>query len=109
MSNLLEHSFCLKNLMKHLFFSKSVWDENELFFEADLLLGLDSFIKKDYKNSEKYFERLNKISRYNLFFDDFIGNVLISWSQASQGNKEESFKFLEKIPKPYRQLYKNTK
>ena len=87
-------------------FSKSVWDKNELFFEADLLLGLDSFKKKDYKNSEKYFERLNKISRYNLFFDDFIGNVLISWSQASQGNREDSFRILEKIPKPYRHFTK---
>ena len=75
-------------------FSKSVWDENELFFEADLLLGLDSFKKKDYKNSEKYFERLNKISRYNIFFDDLIGNILISWSQASQGNREDSFRTL---------------
>ena len=48
-------------------FSKSVWTDNELFFEADLLLGLDYFIKKDYTNAEKHFERLNKISRYNLF------------------------------------------
>ncbi len=87
-------------------FSKSVWDENELFFEADLLLGLDSFKKKDYKNSEKYFKRLNKISRYNVFFDELIGNVLISWSQASQGNRKESFKVLEKIPKPYRHFIK---
>ena len=87
-------------------FSKSVWDENELFFEADLLLGLDSFKKKDYKNSEKYFQRLNKISRYNFFFDELIGNVLISWSQASQGNRKESFKVLEKIPKPYRHFTK---
>ena len=87
-------------------FSKSIWDENEFFFEADLLLGLDSFKKKDYKNSEKYFERLNKTSRYNFFFDDLIGNVLISWSQASQGNREGSFKILEKIPKPYRHFTK---
>ena len=87
-------------------FSKSVWDENELFFEADLLLGLDSFKKKDYKNSEKYFKRLNKISRYNVFFDELIGNVLISWSQASQGNREDSFRILEKIPKPYRHFTK---
>ena len=46
-------------------FSKSIWDENELFFEADLLLGLDSFMKRDYIKAEKYFERLNEISRYN--------------------------------------------
>ena len=87
-------------------FSKNVWTEDEFFFEADLLLGLDSFIKKDYANAEKYFERLNKISRYNFLFEDFIGNVLIAWSKASQDNKEDSFKFLEKIPETYRHLKK---
>lgn len=87
-------------------FSKNVWTDDEYFFEADLLLGLDYFIKKDYINAEKHFERLNKISRYNLFWDDFIGNILIAWSKASQGNKKDSFKFLEKIPKPYSHLKK---
>ena len=58
---------------------------------------LDSFLKKDYMNAEKYFERLNRISRYNLFFDNFVGNVLIAWSRAAQSNKVESFKFLKKI------------
>ena len=27
-------------------FSKKIWTQNELFYEVDLLLGLDSFIKK---------------------------------------------------------------
>ena len=85
-------------------FSKSVWDEDELFFEADLLLGLNFFIKEDYISAEKYFERLNKISRYNLVFDNFIGNVLIAWIRASQGNKEDSFKLIEKIPNSYNHL-----
>jgi len=85
-------------------FSKSVWKEDELFFETDLLLGLNSFIKEDYISAEKYFKRLNKISQYNLVFDNFIGNVLIAWVRASQGNKEESFKFLEKIPNSYHHL-----
>ena len=87
-------------------FSKSVWIEDELLFEADLLLGLDYFLKKDYANAEKHFERLNKISRYNLFFKDFIGNVLIAWSKASQGNQKDSFEFLQKIPKSYHHLKK---
>ena len=87
-------------------FSQSVWTDDEYFFEADLLLGLDYFIKKDYINAEKHFERLNVISRYNLFFDDVIGNVLIAWIKASQENKKDSFKFLEKIPKPYHHLKK---
>ena len=87
-------------------FSKSVWTEDEFLFEADLLLGLDYFLKEDYTNAERHFERLNKISRYNLFFKDFIGNVLIAWSKASQGNQKDSFKFLKKIPKPYHHLKK---
>ena len=87
-------------------FSKNIWDENQLFFEADLLLGLEAFIREDYKSAEKYFWRLNKLSRSNLFFDNFIGNILISWSKASQGEKENSFKILEKIPKPYHNLRK---
>ena len=87
-------------------FSRDIWIENEFFFEADLLLGLDSFLNKDYKSAEKYFERLNAISRYNIFFDDFIGNVLIAWSKASQNKKEDSFLFLEKIPSRYQHLTK---
>jgi Tfp pilus assembly protein PilF len=79
-------------------FSKSVWANDEFIFETDLLLGLEYFIKKDYINAEKHFERLNKFSQYNLSFNDFIGNVLIAWSKASQGNKENSFKFIEKTP-----------
>ena len=85
-------------------FSKSAWNEKELVFEADLLLGIDFFLKKDYVNAEKYFERLNKISRYNFFFKDFIGNILISWSRLAQGNQKDSLAFLDKIPEPYQDI-----
>ena len=85
-------------------FAKDVWKEEELFFEADLLLGLNYFINKDYINAEKHFKRLNKLSRYNLIFDNFVGNILISWIRAVEGNKKESFKIVEKIPKPYYHL-----
>ena len=87
-------------------FSEKVWKENELFFETDLLLGINSFIEKDYKSAEKYFERLNKISRQNLFFDDFFGNILIAWVKASQGKEKESFEYLEKIPGQYNHIQK---
>ena len=96
----------LEKFDKAVAFSKSVWDENELFFEADLLLGLDSFLRKDFKDSEKYFERLNKATRYNFLFNDFVGNVLMAWNKASQGEKDKSFKYLKKIPKRYRHLEK---
>ena len=87
-------------------FSKDVWLEDEYFFETDLLLGLEFFIKKDYLNAEKHFERLNKISRYNLLFEDFLGNILIAWIKASENNKEDSFKFLDKVPERYHNLKK---
>ena len=87
-------------------FSKTIWSEEEFFFETDLLLGLNSFIQKDYTNAEKYFKRLNKLSRHNLVFDNFIGNILIAWIRAEQGNKKSSFEILKKIPGPYHHLTK---
>ena len=87
-------------------FSKSLSNNQQSFYESDLLIGLEYFLKNDYNKAEIFFERLNKISRYNLFFSDFIGNSLISWSKASQNNKQDSFKFIEKIPKPYQHLKK---
>ena len=99
------HSLILLEKFDQAFaFSKSIWNENEYFFEVDLLLGLDSFIKKDYLEAEKYFKRLNKISKYNLIFDDFFGNILISWIKALENNKEDSFKFFDKIPKHFNNL-----
>ena len=85
-------------------FSKRVWKKNIFFFEADLLLGINFFINKDYNNAEKHFLRLNKISRSNLIFDEFVGNVLIAWSKAEQGKEEASFNSLNKIPKSYKNL-----
>jgi len=96
----------LKKFDQGFSFSKNVWVKDDLIFEIDLLLGLNYFLNKDYSNAEKHFERLNKLSQHNLFFDDFIGNTLISWSKAAQGNKEESFRFLEKIPITYRNITK---
>ena len=88
-------------------FSKEIWNEDEIFFEADLLIGLDYFIKEDYTNAEKYFERLNKISINNPFFSDFIGNILLSWNKASQKDKISSFKYIERIPQPFHRLKKS--
>ena len=38
-------------------FSKKVWKKEELFFEADLLLGLNFLIKEDYEMAAKHFKR----------------------------------------------------
>ena len=68
-------------------FSKEIWIEDEYFFEADLLLGLESLTKKDYPLAKKYFERLNVISRHYIFLKDFFGNILLAWNEASNNNK----------------------
>ena len=85
-------------------FSKKVWSEDENFFEADLLLGIEYFLKKDYLKAEKHFERLNEFTRYNIFFDDFFGNTLIAWVKASQNDKKNSFRIFNKIPDRYSHL-----
>ena len=85
-------------------FSKEIWKEEEFFFEADLLLGINSFLKKDYRKAKKYFKRLNITSEHNYLFEDFFGNILISWVNASENNLEESFKFFDKIPQRYSRL-----
>ena len=71
-------------------FSKKSWTEDELFFESDLLLGINSFISEDYENAKKYFKRLNNFSRHNLPFSQFINNILLSWVEAAQNNKQNS-------------------
>ena len=87
-------------------FSKNIWKSEELFFEADLLLGLDYFLKKDYLNAELHFKRLNEISIYNIYFSNFVGNVMMSWNAASQNDEKKSFEYLKKIPKAYRHITK---
>ena len=91
----------LKKFEEAFSFSKSVWNEGEFFFEADIILGLNYFINEDYSKAEKYFKRLNIISEYNFIFQNLIGNVLIAWSKASSNNKEDSFKYIAKIPNRY--------
>ena len=87
-------------------FSKEIWPEDEFFFEANLLLGIDSFKNKDYKKAEKYFKRLHQISSHNILFDDFLANILLSWVQAAENKKNESFEILDKIPFRYNNLKK---
>ena len=68
-------------------FSKRVWKKDNFYFEADLLIGLDYFIKEDYVSAEKYFFRLNKISKYNLIFDDFLEIFLFHGLKPSKVTK----------------------
>mgnify|MGYP006133011163 CR=1 FL=1 len=47
-------------------FSKNIWSEQEFLFEADLILGINYFVKNDFDNAKKHFLRLNQISKYNV-------------------------------------------
>ena len=85
-------------------FSKSIWSEEELLFEADLILGINYFNKNDFENAKKHFLRLNQISKYNLFFDKFFGNILMSLVEATQGNKADSFEYLNNTPNYYNNI-----
>ena len=90
-------------------FSKEIWKEEELFFEVDLLLGLESFLDKDYANAKKYFERLNNLNiepEYNDIFRSFLGNFLIASVKAAENNKEDSLKYFNKIPTRYKNIKK---
>ena len=103
-SNFIKALVLLEKFDQAFNFAKKLEKENELFFEANLLLGIESLIKKDYFNSKKYFQRLNNFSRYNLYFEDYLGNALVSWVKAAQKNKKESFNFYNKIPDRYDSL-----
>ena len=87
-------------------FSKNIWSEDEFIFEADMLLGINSLINKDYSNSEKYFSRLKKASQNNFFYEDFLSNILIAWINASKNKEKESFNLLNEIPDRYENLKK---
>ena len=87
-------------------FAKNVWKEDEFFFEADLLLGLDYFLKKDYQKADKYFKRLNKISQSNFFWRNFFGNILMTWNQVSLNDKEQSLQLIQNIPEQFYYLKK---
>ena len=96
----------LNKLEEAFSFSKEIWDEEILYFDADLLIGLKYFIEEDFSKAEKHFSRLNSFTRYNIFLGDFLGNVLISWVKASQHDREGAFVHYEKIPDRYRKLKK---
>ena len=96
----------LKKFNQALIFSKDLQKKDNSFFEADLLLGLDSFLNEDYKKSQKYFERLNRPSKHNVAYKNLLENILLSWSYAAQNNKEKSSHYYNKINNQYYPLKK---
>jgi len=96
------HTLVLLKKFKQAFvFSKSLQKKDNSFFEADLLLGLDSFLKEDYNKAQKYFERLNNPSEHNTTYENLLENVLLSWTYAAQNNKEKSSYYYNKINNQY--------
>jgi len=87
-------------------FAKNIWKEDVFFFEADLLLGIQAFVNEDYINAEKHFNRISKISEYDLLLEDLLGKILIVWTKASQNKKEDSFQSINNIPEHFGNLKK---
>ena len=84
------HSLVLLNRFEQAIdFSQEINRNNNSFFEADLLLGINSFIKEDYSKAQKYFSNLNDVSKYDNIYKNFLGNSLLSWTAAAQNNKEK--------------------
>ena len=86
-------------------FSKEEWKKDKFSFDMELLLGLNYFIQEDYLKAERHFKRLNQ-EKNNIFFANFIENILMTWTQAAQGNEINSFKFINQIPLEFNQLKK---
>ena len=70
--------------------------------EANLLMGLNKFIKKDYSSAEKYFKKMDSD-----FYDFYqIKNFLITLTRASKKDKSGSLKYLKSLPKNLNSLKK---
>jgi len=101
------HSLVLLNRFEQAIdFSQEINRNNNSFFEADLLLGINSFIKEDYSKAQKYFSNLNDVSKYDNIYKNFLGNSLLSWTAAAQNNKEKSFYYFDQINQQYYNLKK---
>ena len=69
------------------------------------MLGLYEQQRGNFKDSESYFMKLNLPAEGNLYYENLLGNILIMWSKASQGNDAEAEKYLEVLPAKY-QIFK---
>ena len=85
-------------------FSKNIWNKEELFFEVELILGLNFFLNENYSKAEMHFGRLDKISRYDILPPSVFGNVLNAWVKAAEKNKRDSLDYINKIPARYMYL-----
>ena len=86
-------------------YANSLSREESNFTEANLLIGMDAFLRKNYTKAEKYFQRLNNnTDGTDFFFQDLLGNVLITWVEASKLNEKQSFETLKKIPERFKNL-----
>ena len=95
----------LGKIEKAQIYLKNLSKEDADFFEANLLLGLYEQQRGNFKDSESYFMKLNFPAEGNLYYENLLGNILIMWSKASQGNDAEAEKYLEVLPAKY-QIFK---
>jgi len=96
----------LKRFDQAFFFLKTLKSKENLFFEADLMLGLNYFLDKDFKKAKEHFFKLNEMGGDVIGFQNLFGNILMAWVEASEGKKNDSFELINKIPNRYLHLKK---
>jgi len=85
-------------------FLDETWNEDEYFFESDLLLGLESFLNEDFSKAKKHFKRINNSSNYDFYFEDFLGNMMLAWIASVQKDQKGAENILKNIPERYKNL-----
>ena len=85
-------------------FLDETWNEDEYFFESDLLLGLESFLNEDFSKAKKHFKRINNSSNYDFYFEDFLGNMMLAWIASVQKDEKGAENILKNIPERYKNL-----
>ena len=83
---------------------KNLEDDKANFYEANLLLGLDAFKNKNLMDAKSYFAKLNISSENNFLSKNFLGNILISWTEVIDQNQEKAFANFEKVPESFSKL-----
>ena len=83
---------------------KNLEDDKANFYEANLLLGLDAFKNKNLMDAKSYFAKLNISSENNFLSKNFLGNILISWTEVIDQNQEKAFANIEKVPESFSKL-----
>ena len=89
---------------KVFFYLQDLNENKSDFYEANLLLGINYFLKKDFARSKEYFQKLNLPYEKNLHYENLIGQMLIAWAKLAQNDEAGTFKTIQQIPNRFSNL-----